>query len=70
MKRGDPHRLGDNVRSFRLGYLPSWFRTYRVSNYARYGLPPPPYACVWLLGDAALIDRSDGYILDIARNVW
>jgi hypothetical protein len=35
-------------------------------------LPPPPYGCVWvwLNGDVALIDRSDGYILDIARNVW
>lgn len=53
-------------------YLPSWFRVYTVSNYARYGLPPPPYGCVWvwLNGDVALIDPSDGYILDIARNVW
>jgi Ni/Co efflux regulator RcnB len=53
-------------------YLPAWFRTYTVKEYARYGLPPPPYGCVWvwLNGDVALIDPSDGYILDIARNVW
>lgn len=53
-------------------YLPSWFRAYTVRDYARYGLPPPPYGCVWvwLNGDVALIDPSDGYILDIARNVW
>ncbi|HZZ30403.1 MAG TPA: RcnB family protein [Phenylobacterium sp.] len=53
-------------------YLPSWFRSYTVSDYARYGLPPPPYGCVWvwLNGDVALIDPSDGYILDVARNAW
>jgi Ni/Co efflux regulator RcnB len=53
-------------------YLPRWFRTYAVSHYERYGLPRPPRGCVWiwLNGDVALIDRSDGYILDIARNVW
>ena len=53
-------------------YLPSWFRAYTVRDYERYGLPRPPRGCVWvwLNGDVALIDRSDGYILDIARNVW
>ncbi|HEY0648937.1 RcnB family protein [Phenylobacterium sp.] len=53
-------------------YLPRWFRAYTVSHYERYGLPRPPRGCVWiwLNGDVALIDRSDGYILDIARNAW
>lgn len=53
-------------------YLPRWFRTYTVSHYERYGLPRPPTGCVWvwLNGDVALIDRSDGYILDIARDAW
>jgi Ni/Co efflux regulator RcnB len=53
-------------------YLPAWFRTYTVGDYRRLGLPRPPRGCewVWLNGDVALIDRSDGYILDIARQVW
>ena len=53
-------------------YLPAWFRTYTVRDYARYGLPRPPMGCVWvwLNGDVALIDPTDGYILDVARNVW
>ena len=66
-----PHRYRD--RHWQAGeYLPRWFRAYAVSNYYRYGLPRPPRGCVWiwLNGDVALIDRSDGYILDIARNVW
>jgi len=60
-------------RQWREGdYLPTWFRTYSVSNPWRYGLPRPPRYCtwVWLNGDVALIDRRDGYILDIARRVW
>lgn len=53
-------------------YLPAWFRAYRVSDYQRYGLPRPPYGCVWvwLNGDVALIDRADGYILDVVGGVW
>jgi Ni/Co efflux regulator RcnB len=66
-----PRRYRD--RHWREGdYLPLWFRSYAVSNCERYGLPRPPRGCVWiwLNGDVALIDRSDGYILDIARNAW
>jgi len=53
-------------------YLPAWFRAYAVRDPWRYGLPRPPRGCVWiwLNGDVALIDRRDGYILDIARRVW
>ena len=53
-------------------YLPGWFRAYSVSHYERYGLPRPPRGCawIWLNGDVALIDRSDGYILDVVHNVW
>jgi Ni/Co efflux regulator RcnB len=53
-------------------YLPPWFRAYAVRDPWRYGLPRPPRGCVWiwLNGDVALIDRRDGYILDIARRVW
>jgi Ni/Co efflux regulator RcnB len=54
------------------GYLPSWFWRYVVRDYGRYGLPQPPDGCVWVWvdGDVALIDASDGYILDIEHNLW
>jgi Ni/Co efflux regulator RcnB len=57
-------RAGDN--------LPNWFWRYTVRNYERYGLPTPPDGCawIWLDGDVALVDLSDGYILDIVYNVW
>ncbi len=53
-------------------YLPSWFWRYRVTNYAHYGLPRPPRGCmwVWVNNNVALIDTSDGYILDMERNIW
>lgn len=53
-------------------YLPGMFRRYVVVDYRRYGLPQPPFGCVWiwLNGDVALIDRGDGYILDVVTNVW
>jgi Ni/Co efflux regulator RcnB len=60
-------------RHWRAGdYLPGMFRAYVVADYRRYGLPRPPFGCVWiwLNGDVALIDRSDGYILDVVTNVW
>ena len=52
--------------------LPRWFWRYTVGDYGRYGLPTPPYGCawVWVDDDIALIDLSDGYILDVVRNVW
>jgi len=53
-------------------YPPRWFWRYSVKDYASYGLPRPPNGCmwVWLNGDVALIDRSDGYILDIVEDLW
>lgn len=53
-------------------YLPNWFWRYEVRDYRRYGLPTPPDGCVWVWvdGDVALIDRSDGYIVDIVHNLW
>ncbi|MFI4974531.1 MAG: RcnB family protein [Caulobacterales bacterium] len=53
-------------------YLPSWFWRYVVRDYWNYGLPQPPDGCVWVWvdDDVALIDPSDGYILDIVHNVW
>ena len=52
--------------------LPNWFWRYQVRDYDRYGLPQPPDGCVWvwLDGDVALMDTSDGYILDIVHNLW
>jgi Ni/Co efflux regulator RcnB len=52
--------------------LPNWFWRYGVRDYWDYGLPQPPDGCgwVWVNDDVALIDLSDGYILDIEHNVW
>jgi len=52
--------------------LPRWFWRYEVREYWRYGLPQPPDGClwVWVDNDVALIDASDGYILDIVHNAW
>ena len=53
-------------------YLPQWFWRFEVRDYWNYGLPEPPYGCIWVWvdNDIALIDASDGYILDIVHNVW
>ncbi len=53
-------------------YLPNWLWRFKVTDYWRFGLPEPPDGCVWVWVDnnVALIDTSDGYILDIVRNVW
>ena len=53
-------------------YLPRWFWRYRMRDYEDYGLPSPPDGCgwIWLNGDIALVDLSDGYILDIVYDVW
>jgi len=52
--------------------LPSWFWRYQVRDFWTYGLPQPPDGCawVWVDNDVALIDLSDGYILDIEHNIW
>ena len=60
-------------RSWRPGdYLPNWFWRYQVRDYWSYGLPQPPFGCawVWVNNDVALIDTTDGYILDIDYNIW
>jgi Ni/Co efflux regulator RcnB len=53
-------------------FLPNWFWRYEVRAYWRYNLPQPPDGCmwVWVDNDIALIDASDGYILDIVHNAW
>jgi Ni/Co efflux regulator RcnB len=53
-------------------YLPQAFWQYQVSDYWNYGLPEPPYGCawIWLNGSIALVNLSDGYIIDMVYNVW
>lgn len=53
-------------------YLPNWFWRFEVRDYYRYGLATPPDGCawVWVDDDVALIDLSDGYIIDIVHNLW
>jgi Ni/Co efflux regulator RcnB len=53
-------------------YLPPFFWRYIINDYWNYGLEPPPPGCawVWLNGNIALIDLGDGYIIDMAYDVW
>ena len=53
-------------------YLPRIFWQYQVYDWAAYGLPPPPCGCawVWIDGGVALVDLSDGYILDVQYGLW
>jgi len=53
-------------------YLPRYFWQYQVYSWADYGLPPPPWGCawVWIDGGVALIDLSDGYILDVEYGLY
>jgi len=60
-------------RYWRAGeFLPRWFWRFEVRDFWTYGLPEPPYGCawIWLNGNVALVDLSDGYILDMVYNVW
>ena len=52
--------------------LPRIFWQYQVNDWAAYGLPPPPWGCawVWIDGGVALVDLSDGYILDVEYGLW
>jgi Ni/Co efflux regulator RcnB len=53
-------------------YIPALFWEYRVANWAAYSLDPPPYGCawIWIDGGVALIDLSDGYVMDVEYDVY
>ena len=55
-------------------FLPSlfWGNSYWLTDYYRYGLPPPPYGTVWVRErhDALLIDRDTGEIISVAYDVF
>jgi Ni/Co efflux regulator RcnB len=53
-------------------YLPEYFWRYQITDYADYGLSDPPEGCawIWLNGNVALVDLGDGYIVDMAYDVW
>jgi Ni/Co efflux regulator RcnB len=53
-------------------FLPFFLRRYRVADWQDYGLPPPPWGCawVWINGGVALIDLTDGYILDVDYGLY
>lgn len=60
-------------RQWREGdYLPSVFWRYGVNNHNWYGLPYPPAGTQWVYVDnhIYLIDRRDGYIIDVISNAW
>ncbi|HEY3811984.1 MAG TPA: RcnB family protein [Caulobacteraceae bacterium] len=45
---------------------------YGLTDWSSYGLPRPPAGCkwVWLDGSIALVQESDGYVIQILRNVF
>lgn len=53
-------------------YLPAFMWEYQVADWSDYDLPPPPYGCawVWIDGGVALIDLSDGYVLEVQYGLW
>jgi Ni/Co efflux regulator RcnB len=53
-------------------YIPALFWEYRVANWTAYGLEPPPFGCawIWIDGGVALVDLSDGYVLDVEYDVY
>lgn len=53
-------------------YLPAFLWEYQVADWEDYDLPPPPEGCgwVWINGGVALIDLSDGYVLDVQYGLW
>jgi Ni/Co efflux regulator RcnB len=53
-------------------FAPRCMLTYTVADWASYGLPPPPGGCewVWLDGAIALVQISDGYIIEIVPQVF
>lgn len=66
---------GFGYRAWSYGqFLPSPFfsNNYTLYDYWNYGLSAPPYGFEWVrVGDDALLVRpADGYILDVARNLF
>lgn len=53
-------------------YLPAFLWEYQIADWWDYDLPPPPYGCAWVWIDdgVALIDLSDGYVLEVQYGLW
>jgi Ni/Co efflux regulator RcnB len=49
-----------------------WSENYWIVDYWRYGLPVPPYNCVWVRNDsdALLIDRGTGEVVEVIYDVF
>lgn len=56
------------------GILPRlfWSQSYWITSYWLYGLPIPPYDCVWVRyeNDALLIDRRTGEIVQVIYDIF
>ena len=66
---------GFGYRAWSFGqFLPSPFfsNNYTLYDYWNYGLSAPPYGFEWVRvgNDALLVRPADGYILDVARNLF
>ncbi len=68
-----PRGFGFRVWAFG-EFLPSPFfvSDYVIADYWDYGLPAPPYGFEWVRvgADALLVRPVDGYILDVAHNLF
>ena len=49
-----------------------WNQSYWLSNYWLYGLPVPPYGCIWVRynTDALLINRDNGEVIEVIYDVF
>ena len=56
------------------GILPHlfWSQNYWIIDYWLYGLPIPPYDCVWVRyeNDALLIDRRSGEVIEVIYDIF
>ena len=49
-----------------------WPHNYRITDYWLYGLPVPPYDCIWVRyeHDALLINRRTGEVIEVIYDVF
>lgn len=65
-------RAYQNVRYYEGQYLPAFFLAYEIRDHSAWGLPWPPAGTMWVWVDnnIYLVDRYDGYILDVIWGAW
>ncbi|MBX3476062.1 MAG: RcnB family protein [Brevundimonas sp.] len=53
-------------------FLPSLFWRYEIRDWSYWGLPFPPAGTMWVFVDnnIYLVDRFDGYIIEVINDAW